>query len=524
MGSDIGTDPRPSQAYNPTTVAIAGGTSKDVVHSDTVTAGEAISAGYGVGVKDATGPKWYRSSGASATALLCGGIATAAASGSGQPLSVQSVGVTGVIPDAAWDTLPTTAQVGSVVYASRTILGGFTLDVSAFTTADVKQPIGILSQGGTGACRIHLMIQALLGLTTSVRDVAVTDLVFTPAYLTGATDATSVVATWQAVTAGSFAITIDGTARIISALNFSTDTTMALVASRIQAAIRTATGALETCVWSTDHFVISSVSTTNTSAVTVTSATGSGTDISGAAGGSRFMSCNSTKGVVTARAHGVYTLAVSDQRLRFVCTATDPVWAQLPAVATVGNAKQYVFVDVGYLSGTNVITIVHNGAQTIANVAADITLAYNGGEVVLTCDLARTNWTKNVGSMAQLAAQPAALGLDALAAGTALTNADATINPGTDNASEYTLPAATLNAPHVLTMGTGGNPTTGLTAWIIRRDLTANTYTINNGGAGGSAVAGKTVILPASPGKPMGACWYYDGIDWNLTAVVYIVA
>jgi hypothetical protein len=392
-----------AKQYNPAAVNETGGTSKDVVHSDTVTAGEAISAGYGVGVKDATGPKWYRSSGASATALLCGGIATAAASGSGQPLSVQSVGVTGVIPDAAWDTLPTTAQVGSVVYASRTILGGFTLDVSAFTTADVKQPIGILSQGGTGACKIHLMIQALLGLTTSVRDVAVTDLVFAPAYLTGATDATSVVATWQAVTAGSFAITIDGTARTISALNFSTDTTMALVASRIQAAIRVVTGALETCAWSTDHFLISSVSTANTSAVTVTSATGSGTDISGAAGGSRFLSCNSTKGVVTARAHGVYTLAVSDQRLRILCTATDPVWLLLPTCASVGNAKQYVFVDVGYLSGTNAITIVHNGAQTIANVAADITLASNGGEVILTCDLAHTNWTKNVGSAAQLA-------------------------------------------------------------------------------------------------------------------------
>ena len=154
-----------AKQYNPAAVAETGGTSKDVVHSDSVTAGEAILAGYGVGVKDATGPKWYRSSGASATALLCSGIATAAASGTGQSLGVQSVGVTGVIPDAAFDTLPTAAQVGLVVYPSRTILGGFTLDVSAFVTTDVVQPLGTLSSGGTGNCKIKLAIQK--GLTAA---------------------------------------------------------------------------------------------------------------------------------------------------------------------------------------------------------------------------------------------------------------------------------------------------------------------------------------------------------------------
>lgn len=513
-----------AKKFNPAAVAITGGSATDVLDADTVTSGEAFTAGYGVGPKNSSGsPRWYRSSAASATAQICGGVAVETATASGQAKKVQSCGPTGVIPDAAWDTLPTTAQVGSVVYASRTILGGFTLDVSAFTTADVKQPIGTLEAGGTGACKIHLMIQALIGLSTSVREVAVTNLAFTPAYLTGATDATSVVATWQAVTAGSFAITIDGTARTISGLNFSTDTTMANVASRIQAAIRAATSALETCVWSTDHFVISSVSTANTSAVTVTSATGAGTDISGAAGGSRFLSCNTAKGVVTARAHGTYTLAVSDQRLRFVCTATDPVWVLLPTVAAVGNAKQYVFVDSGYLSATNAITIVHNGAETIANVAADITLAFNGGEVILTADLAHTNWTKNVGSMGQLTANPTALGLDGLAMGANLTDASVTIAPGTDKASEYTMPAATQTAARTILMGVTGSPTTGLIVWIVRRDLTANTLTISNNGPAG-AVTGKTVVLPASPGKPMAAGWYYDGADWNLIGVIYVAA
>ena len=362
------------------------------------------------------------------------------------------------------------------------------------------------------------MIQALIGLSTSVRDVAVTDLVFTPAYLTGATDATSVVATWQAVTAGSFAITIDGTARTISALNFSTDTTMANVASRIQAAIRTATSALETCVWSTDHFVISSASTANTSAVTVTSATGSGTDISGAAGCSRFMSCNTGKGVVTARAHGVYTIAVSDQRLRFLCTATDPVWAQMPTCASVGNAKQYVFVDTGYLSATNVITIVHNGAETIANVAADITLTYNGGEVSLTCDLTHTNWTKNVGSMAQLIANATALNLDALQRGTAIADSSITIHPGTDLASQYVL--SVLSANRTTTVDGAGTPVRGHAVWLTRRDLTAHTWTIAD------SALGTIIVLPASPATPVAVCLIWNGANWGSApaAVQYLSA
>src|SRR5208283_4779220 len=108
-------------------------------------------------------------------------------------------------------------------------------------------------------------VTALAAMAIAPHDLPVTALTWTPALLTGATDATSVVATWNAVTAGSFSVTIDGVARTISALNFSTDTTMANIATRIQNAIRAATGALETVAWSTDHFVISSVSTANTS-------------------------------------------------------------------------------------------------------------------------------------------------------------------------------------------------------------------------------------------------------------------
>jgi len=119
----------------------------------------------------------------------------------------------------------------------------------------------------------------------------------TNAYLTGGTSATSVVATWNAVTDGEFAITIDGTSYDITGLDFSTASDMAGVASIIQAAIRTATGnSFETCVWSTNKFVI-----TCRSAITVTSAVsgGSGTDISGA-GATTYMDSETGNGTVTA--------------------------------------------------------------------------------------------------------------------------------------------------------------------------------------------------------------------------------
>jgi hypothetical protein len=101
-----------------------------------------------------------------------------------------------------------------------------------------------------------------------------------------------------------------------------------------------------------------------------------------------------------------------------------------------------------------------------------------------------------------------------------LTDADVTITPGTDKAGEYTLPAETLTGPHSCKVATTGSPVTALSIWVIRRDLTANTYAIINGGGGG----GTLITLPASPGVPMGVCLYFDGTNWSMTAVVYLVA
>jgi len=105
---------------------------------------------------------------------------------------------------------------------------------------------------------------------------------YTPAFLTGGTSATSDFATWATVTDGSFDITINGAAKSITSIDFTGVLSMADVAAVIQAKLRTATGTNETVVWSTNKFIITSGVTTSASAITVLSATGSGTDISGA--------------------------------------------------------------------------------------------------------------------------------------------------------------------------------------------------------------------------------------------------
>lgn len=121
------------------------------------------------------------------------------------------------------------------------------------------------------------------------------------AYLTGDTGAEAVFGNWAAVTDGEFAITIDGTAYDITGIDFTGVADMDAVAAKIQAAIRAATGSTETCVWSTNKFIITSASSELTSEVSVTSTVsgGTGTDISGA-GGSDWMDCDTGNGTATA--------------------------------------------------------------------------------------------------------------------------------------------------------------------------------------------------------------------------------
>jgi hypothetical protein len=124
--------------------------------------------------------------------------------------------------------------------------------------------------------------------------------IYTPAYLTGGNSAEGTFSNWLAVLDGEFQITIDGATYNISGIDFTGVTDMASVADYLQIAIRAATSGSETCVWSTNHFVITSGDLTSSSAITVTStvAAPAGTDISGA-GAANWMDCDVGNGVVT---------------------------------------------------------------------------------------------------------------------------------------------------------------------------------------------------------------------------------
>lgn len=100
------------------------------------------------------------------------------------------------------------------------------------------------------------------------------------------TGAIGTLTAFQAVTDGSFAVSIDGVSADITALDFSTDTTLALVASRIQTALQAvATGGFTaaTCVISGTQIKISSGTAGDGSTVSVLAPVdpASGTDISG---------------------------------------------------------------------------------------------------------------------------------------------------------------------------------------------------------------------------------------------------
>jgi hypothetical protein len=90
----------------------------------------------------------------------------------------------------------------------------------------------------------------------------------------------SSVAAWQAVTAGGFRITIDGTQRTVGSLNFSSDANLNAVASRVQTALVSAGAVGATVTFSGSRFIVRSGTTGAASTVDYAIAPVSGTDIS----------------------------------------------------------------------------------------------------------------------------------------------------------------------------------------------------------------------------------------------------
>lgn len=153
-------------------------------------------------------------------------------------------------------------------------------------------------------------------IATAGTDAAITAFadsgVYTPAYLTGGTDTSPGGFGWQFILNPEFRITIDGVIRDIKMSGFPFFGSLgnkSIIAAIIQAAIRTTTGGFETCIFDTNHFVISSGDTSVTSAITVTSAIpgGTGTDISGPG----YLDCAVGVGAVTAKAGSTTVTALT---------------------------------------------------------------------------------------------------------------------------------------------------------------------------------------------------------------------
>jgi hypothetical protein len=100
--------------------------------------------------------------------------------------------------------------------------------------------------------------------------------------------------------------------------------------------------------------------------------------------------------------------------------------------------------------------------------------------------------------------------------GTALTNADQTLQPFTDKVSEYVQTAA-LTVSRTKTLGTT-TVVTGTLVRIVREDTAAFTLVVANGGGAG----GTLFTFAASPTEKQAATFFYNGTDWVLVGFEYL--
>lgn len=205
----------------------------------------------------------------------------------------------------------------------------------------------------------------------------------TSAYLTCGAAGSSVAGDWAALTnTGKFTITVDGTAITDCNPDFTGDATMSDVAASIQLALAAAVVGT-TCVWSTDHFVITSPTKgTLTSAITVLSAPGTGTDIAGAS----WMNGKTGTGTVT---------AATDHWDETVTSSGDAVYVEAESMFYVKNGSGWVEMASGVahngLSGKQggiATEYYHLTATEHTNCTRDATNAQNG--LMPTAKL--TNW------------------------------------------------------------------------------------------------------------------------------------
>lgn len=151
---------------------------------------------------------------------------------------------------------------------------------------DATQPLQG-QQDVTGDIEVPTDVYNIGNILKMTLGAPVTTSVSTSATLTSLFTVEDNVASWTGITDGAFGITIDGTALNLTGITFASATSMADVASKIQAAIRaestTVAGVKNATVVydsTANVFVISSGSTGTSSTITVTTAPASGTNIS----------------------------------------------------------------------------------------------------------------------------------------------------------------------------------------------------------------------------------------------------
>jgi hypothetical protein len=125
-----------------------------------LTAGEALAAGELVSIDNVAGAaKVFKADADQFAANLertnSIGFAHAAAAGDGSAVNVLTGGEIDV-PDAEWDSVPATTDVGRKAFMSTTA-GNLSLTAPS-ASGDVVQKVGIVSRGGTGAVRVIVQI------------------------------------------------------------------------------------------------------------------------------------------------------------------------------------------------------------------------------------------------------------------------------------------------------------------------------------------------------------------------------
>lgn len=98
--------------------------------------------------------------------------------------------------------------------------------------------------------------------------------------------------------------------------------------------------------------------------------------------------------------------------------------------------------------------------------------------------------------------------------GANLGNANATVTIA--GGSQYTLPAGTLTANRVLTLGVTGSPVTGEMIAVVRQDAGAFTYTVQD------AAAASLIVLPVS--TRIAAYFKFNGTQFILSGAIRLAA